>query len=181
MRKFFIMSALLIAPFSVTAHEYKIGGLVIDHPVAKTTPATAMSGAGYLSITNTGDAPDSLIAVEADFPRVMIHDTKVENDIASMFHIDAAEIAPGETVTFAPGGKHIMFMGLDGDPFEAGEVVEATLVFKNAGRIDVNFNVETLEQIVEALGKGAAATGEVDHSGHGDHATHGDDEDHSGH
>ena len=178
MSRFIMFFALLAAPTFAAAHEYKIGDLVIDHPVAKTTPATAMSGAGYLAITNTGDTADSLIAVEAEFPRVMIHDTKVENDIASMFHIDAAEIAPGETVTFAPGGKHIMFMGLDGDPFEAGEVVAATLVFEHAGRIDVNFNVETLEQIVEALGKGDAAMGEMDHSAHGDHTN---DDDHSGH
>lgn len=176
MRTFFILSTLLIAPFAVSAHEYKVGDLIVDHPVAKATPATAMTGAGYMSITNTGDTTDSLIAVEADFPRVMIHDTKVENDVASMFHIEAAEIAPGETITFAPGGKHIMFMGLDGDPFEAGEVVEATLVFEKAGRIDVNFNVETLEQIIEALGTGAAAAEEVDHSAHG-----ASDHDHGGH
>jgi len=169
MRQLLLISTLLVAPTFVAGHEYKIGDLVIDHPVAKTTPQTARAGAGYMKVTNTGDMADSLVAVEADFPRVMIHDTKVEDDVASMFHIDAAEIAPGETVVFAPGGKHIMFMGLDGDPFEAGEVVEATLVFEKAGRIDVNFNVETLEQIIDALGKGAAATGEADHADHGGH------------
>ena len=165
MRKFFIAVTLMVAPSFAMSHEYKAGDLVVNHPVAKTTPATAMVGAGYLAITNNGDTSDSLIAVEADFQRVMIHDTKVENDIASMFHIDAAEIAPGETITFAPGGKHIMFMGLGGDPFEAGETFPATLIFKKAGRLDVEFNVETLEQIVEALGKGGDAM-DVDHSGH---------------
>ena len=165
MRKFFIAVTLMVAPSFAMSHEYKAGDLVVNHPVAKTTPATAMVGAGYLAITNNGDTSDSLIAVEADFQRVMIHDTKVENDIASMFHIDAAEIAPGETIIFAPGGKHIMFMGLGGDPFEAGETFPAALIFEKAGRLDVEFNVETLEQIVEALGKGGDAM-DVDHSGH---------------
>lgn len=170
MRRLMFSLVLLALPAGLSAQEYKLGDLVIDHPVAKTTPSTAMTGAGYLAITNTGETSDRLIAVEADFPRVMIHDTKVEDDVASMFHIDAAEIAPGETVTFAPGGKHIMFMGLDGDPFETGEQVPATLVFEKAGRIDVTFNVETLEEIIDVLGKGEAATG--DHSDHGDHAEH---------
>lgn len=178
MFKRLLILALAMMPLSAAAHEYKIGDLVIDHPVAKTTPATALTGAGYLAITNTGDSVDSLLSVEADFQRVMIHDTKVENDIASMFHIEAAEIAPGETVTFAPGGKHIMFMGLNGDPFEAGEVVNATLVFEKAGRIEVNFNVETLEEIIEALGTGNDAAAEEDHSAHGGHDK---DEDHSNH
>jgi copper(I)-binding protein len=177
MRKFLIAAVLIAAPSLAFSHEFKVGGLIIDHPVAKTTPATAMSGAGYLSITNTGDEADSLIGVEADFPRVMIHDTKVENDVATMFHIDAAVIAPGETLTFAPGGKHIMFMGLDGDPFEVGETVEATLVFENAGRLDVVFNVETLEQIIDAIGKGEAATGMAEGEGHDAEM----DQDHSNH
>ena len=179
MRFLSLVAGLLVMPSLVIAHEFKIADLVIDHPVAKTTPSSAMTGAGYLAITNTGDTVDSLIAVEADFPRVMIHDTKVENDVASMFHIEAAEIAPGETVTFAPGGKHIMFMGLNGDPFEIGETVTATLVFEKAGRLDVTFNVETLEQIIEALGKGQAAT--ADHSNHAGHNDAAAEEDHSGH
>ena len=166
MRKLLITVTLMVVPSFAMSHDYNVGDLIVIHPVAKTTPATAMTGAGYLAITNNGDTSDSLIAVEADFQRVMIHDTKVENDIASMFHIDAAEIAPGETITFAPGGKHIMFMGLGGDPFEAGETFPATLVFEKAGRLDVEFNVETLEQIVETLGKGGGAK-DVDHSGHG--------------
>jgi copper(I)-binding protein len=161
------IAALITAPTFAMSQEFKIGDLVVDHPAAKTTPASAMTGAGYLAITNNGDTSDSLIAVEADFPRVMIHDTKVEGDVASMFHIEAAEIASGETVTFAPGGKHIMFMGLDGDPFEEGETVNATLVFEKSGRLDIVFNVETLEQIVESLGKGAA-TIDMDHSAHDD-------------
>jgi hypothetical protein len=35
-----------------------------------------------------------------------------------------------------------MFMGLDGDPFEVGERIPATLVFERAGEIEVEFWVE---------------------------------------
>ncbi len=161
MRTISLLATLLIAPSLGFAQEYKVGDLVVDQPVAKTTPATAMAGAGYVSIMNMGDTADRLIAVEAAFPRVMIHDTKVENDVATMFHVDAVEIGPGETVSMMPGGKHIMFMGLDGDPFEEGEEIPATLIFENAGRLEVMFNVETLEQIT-----GSADAKEEDHSNH---------------
>lgn len=157
MRKFMTLLAFVAAPTLAMSHEFTVGDLFIDHPVANTTAATAMSGAGYLSITNNGDTSDTLIGIEADFPRVMLHDTIVENDIAKMSHIEAAEIAPGETLTFAPGGKHIMFMGLDGDPFEAGEKIDATLIFEKAGRIDVTFDVEDLSH---------GDAGHSDHSGH---------------
>ena len=139
-----LIFALAIMPTFGLAHEYKLGDLVIDHPVARTTAATAMSGAGYLVVTNTGNTDDTLLAVRADFPRVMMHDTETVDDIATMFHIDSLVIPAGETVTFAPGGKHVMFMGLDGDPFEEGETVPATLVFEKSGEIDIEFNVETM-------------------------------------
>lgn len=171
MRNLMAALALVAMPTIAASHEYKVGDLIVDHPAAKTTPSSAMTGAGYITITNNGDEPDTLIAVEADFPRVEIHDTKVENDVASMFQVEGVVVAPDETVTFAPGGKHIMFMGLDGDPFEEGESVEATLVFEKAGRLEVVFDVETLEQIVERVGNASHGM-KMDHEGHDDHSDH---------
>ncbi len=126
------------------AHDYELGDLAIAHPIARETTATAMSSAGYLSISNSGTSDDTLLEVRADFPRVMVHNTKVENDIATMFHIENVVIPAGETITFAPGGLHVMFMGLNGDPFEKGEQIAATLVFENAGELEIEFSVEDI-------------------------------------
>jgi copper(I)-binding protein len=116
---------------------------VIDHPYALETPATAMSGAGYMTITNTGSEPDRLLEVRADFPRVTLHGTQTEaQGVTRMIPVEGIEIAPNETVALAPGGMHVVFMGLDGDPFEEGERIPATLVFERAGEIAVEFWVE---------------------------------------
>lgn len=144
MKNALIFALALIPTFGV-AHEYKVGDLTIDHPVARETTATAMSSAGYFMVTNAGTADDVLLEVRADFPRVMVHDTKVDDGVATMFHIDSMAIPAGETVMLAPGGKHVMFMGLNGDPFEVGEKIPATLVFENAGEIEIVFNVEKIE------------------------------------
>lgn len=166
----------LLLPLTAQAHDYKVGDLMVDHPVARETPPNAMAGAGYMKITNMGDAADRLIAVNADYPRVEIHNVKVENDIATMFQIDGVEIAPGETVTLQPGQQHVMFMGLNGDAFEEGETIPATLIFENAGEVEIVFNVETADQIAETLGVSP-------HAGHGGHGDHGSDkkDDHSSH
>jgi len=145
MKRALILALTLIPTFGM-AHEYKIGDLVIDHPIARETTAMAMSSAGYFVVTNTGETDDTLLAVRADFPRVMVHDTEVVNDVATMVHLDQLVIPAGETVTLAPGGKHVMFMGLKGDPMEEGEQVPATLVFENAGEIDIMFNVEKMTE-----------------------------------
>lgn len=135
--------ALSLLTMHATAHEVTTETLVIDHPYALETPATAMSGAGYMTITNSGAEPDRLLAVRADFPRVTLHGTETDTQgVTRMVSVEGIEIAPGRTVTLAPGGMHVMFMGLDGDPFEEGERIPATLVFERAGEIAVEFWVE---------------------------------------
>ena len=145
------------------AHEATIADLTIIHPMAFETAKTAQAGAGYMVISNDGETDDRLLEVRAEFPRVMLHTTEEEDGIARMVHIDAVDLPAGETVSLEPGGKHVMFMGLDGDPFEVGEEISATLVFEKAGEVDVVFKVE------ERTGDAGA-----DHSGHGDHSDHSD-------
>ncbi|MEO1640240.1 MAG: copper chaperone PCu(A)C [Pseudomonadota bacterium] len=153
------MAALLLAA-PAAAHNYKLDDLVIAHPMTFATPQTAQTAGGYLMIENTGDTVDRLISVQADFPRVEIHKTEMDGDIARMMELeDGIEIPAGGMVTLEPGGMHVMFMGLGGDPFEVGEEIPATLVFENAGEIAVVFNVEER--------KGAA----MDHGAH-DHSAH---------
>jgi copper(I)-binding protein len=142
--KFTIALLVSLLPMVATAHDYTVGDLVIAHPMARATVATARTSAGYLQITNNGDVADKLIAVEADFPRVMIHDSVMDGDVMKMEHLMSVTLEPGETVSFEPGGKHIMFMGLGGDPFDVGEKIPGTLVFENAGRLVIEFNVEEI-------------------------------------
>ena len=136
------------------AHDFTVGDLVIAHPFSLETAPTARAGAGYFEVTNAGDTADRLIAAEADFPRVMLHQSVMEGDVAKMEHVmGGVEIPAGETLTFAPGGYHVMFMGLT-EGFAVGDEINATLVFENAGSVDIVFKVE--ERTDDA----------VDHSNH---------------
>ena len=149
----FIAGALALTSTVTFAGEFTVGDLTVTNSVSFETAAMARAGAGYMDITNTG-ADDTLLAVEADFPRVMLHNSVMDGDVARMEHLMSVPIPSGETVSFAPGGLHVMFMGLGGDRLEVGETIDATLVFENAGRLDVIFAV------VARPADGA------DHSGH---------------
>lgn len=137
------LAALLALP--AAAHDYTAGDIVVDHPMAFETPKTARVGGGYLTITNGGDTADRLISITAEgFDEVSLHETTTDDmGVARMSHVKDIELPAGETVTLVPGGLHIMFMGLDGDPFEVGEKIPATLTFEKAGTLDVTFNVES--------------------------------------
>lgn len=136
--------AALLTSTAAFAHDYKVGGLTVMHPKAFETAKNANVGGGYMTIENTSDIADKLVAVHvAEIPRIELHLSETDaNGVARMIKQDGVPIPAGETVTLMPGGLHVMFMGLGGDPFEVGEKIEATLVFETAGELAVVFNVE---------------------------------------
>ncbi|WP_108484588.1 copper chaperone PCu(A)C [Oceaniglobus ichthyenteri] len=138
------------------AHDYTLGDLTISHPMAFETTAVAQTAGGFMTVTNAGDTADKLLEVRGDFPRIEIHTTEMTDGVARMMKQEFIALPAGETVTFQPGGYHVMFMGLGGDPFEVGEEIPLTLVFENAGEIDVVFDVEPRPTDTKGM----------DHSGH---------------
>jgi copper(I)-binding protein len=134
--------ALLVIAAPAAAHDYKLGTLEIDQPWARATPPTAPTGGGYLSIKNTGTTPDRLMSVSSPAAAtVQVHEMKMDGSVMRMREIDGPlEIKPGQTVTLAPGGLHLMMMGLKA-PFKQGERVPVTLVFEKAGKVDVELAV----------------------------------------
>ncbi|MEL7013512.1 MAG: copper chaperone PCu(A)C [Pseudomonadota bacterium] len=154
-----ISAFALVTATTAFAHDYTAGDLEIQHPMAFETAETARVGAGYLSIVNAGDSSDRLIEVRADIPRIELHDVVDNDGVVKMLEMeDGIEIPAGETVKLAPGGLHIMFMGLE-QALVAGTEVPATLVFEQAGEVDVVFKIEE---------RGSSAKGH-DHGDHSDH------------
>ena len=69
-------------------------------------------------------------------------DRALVGTVARMMQVENGIPLPaGETVMLERGGLHVMFMGLNG-PFEEGAAVDVTLVFENAGEIDVAIPVD---------------------------------------
>lgn len=163
MKSALITAVAAALPFAALAHDYTVGSIKVAHPYAFETPRAAMSGGGFMSITNAGDEDDVLLGVKADFPKVEIHLSEEKDGMATMTHQESLAIPAGETVDLAPGGYHVMFMGLNGDSFEVDEKIPATLVFEKAGEVDVTFNVEPRGEM-----KGMDQPG-MNHSGHGSH------------
>ncbi|WP_112311613.1 copper chaperone PCu(A)C [Pseudogemmobacter bohemicus] len=127
------------------AHGFKGGDLEISHPYIPTPPtAVAKTAGGYLRITNTGTGPDRLIGIEsAVAEKTELHTTEMDADgVAAMKHVPELEIPAGATVAFERGGYHIMFMGLK-QALKEGDLVPGTLIFERAGRIDVEFSIDS--------------------------------------
>lgn len=109
---------------------------------SRATPKGAKVAGGYLTIENRGTQPDRLLsASSAAASKVEIHQMAIQDGIMTMRPLDDGLIIPPDaTVTLAPGGDHIMFVGLAA-PFEEGQRIPVSLNFEHAGKIDVNFDV----------------------------------------
>src|SRR6478735_1083293 len=146
-RRHFIILSSAVALFGLpaVAHDYTFGSLKIGHPWARATPPTAPSGGGFLTVTNTGTTADRLVSATSPAAgQVQVHDMKMDGTIMRMRELEnGLEIPPGATVALAPGGVHLMMMGLKA-PLKEATRVPVTLVFEKAGKIDVELQVMAL-------------------------------------
>lgn len=141
----------------VSAQQVKAGDLVLAHPWARATPGGAKIGGAYLTIENNGTTPDKLTSGSSPASaRVEIHEMAMNNGVMTMRPMKGGlTIPPGQTVTFAPGGYHIMLVELKG-PLKKGDKVPVKLTFEKAGDVNVTFEVE-------GIGAMGPASGHTDH------------------
>jgi periplasmic copper chaperone A len=127
------------------AADYDVGSMHITQAWARATPKGAASGAGYMSITNKGTAPDRVSCVSDDASaQCQIHSMTIEDGVMKMRPVEGGlEIKPGETVTLKPGGYHVMFVDLK-HALVKGETVKATLKFDHAGTVDVAYPIAAI-------------------------------------
>jgi len=132
-----ILAAAGMPPSIITA-----GSLTIATPWLRATPNGAKVAGGYLSITNKGSESDRLISATLPVaPKGAIHEMSMDNGMMRMNELpDGLEIKPGETVILKPGSYHIMFEDLS-EPLKQGDMVEGTLTFAKAGKVNVTFKV----------------------------------------
>jgi copper(I)-binding protein len=144
-RTTFMIAAVLATLMAIPAQaaDVTVGSLKISSPWARATPKGASVGGGYMTITNTGTAPDRLVGGSTDISKSFeVHEMKMDGGVMKMRPVAGGlEIKPGQTVTLDPSGYHVMFVGLK-DQLKQGGHFKATLDFAKAGKVDVDFTIE---------------------------------------
>lgn len=115
----------------------------MDSPWAR--PGTAGSnGAAYFAINNATSQPDLLLSANCDLAAATeIHMSRMREDgTMEMRPQENVPVPSGGSVTFEPGGLHVMLVDLQQD-LQPGDAFDLQLAFQNAGEISVQ--VEVLE------------------------------------
>ncbi len=117
----------------------------------------------YFTVYNTGGDDDSLIGVTSRAARTAeLHATVFDGGMMRMQSVRAIPVPSGGSQSLAPGGLHLMLLGVVGVLSE-GDVVPLTLEFEKAGSVDVLIPVR-----VDAVQDDDEAPLHDHHNGHGD-------------
>jgi periplasmic copper chaperone A len=136
-----LFPAVLLAP-SLAAQEFTSGSIKITAPWSRATPESAKVGGGFLTITNTGKKADRLIGGSIEIAgHLEIHEMQLVNGIMMMRQVNPGiTVAPGASMVLKPFSHHLMMMDLK-RPLRAGEKVKGSLVFEQAGAIEIEYDV----------------------------------------
>jgi len=138
-------SLLLTAVAAVTlAVPAFAGSIIIEGAYARSSGASAKSGAAFMSIMNMGTEDDRLISATSDVARKIETHTHIEadNGVMQMREVKGGFVIPaGETHMLARGGDHLMFMGLNASMVQ-DQMITLTLTFEKAGEMVVEIPVD---------------------------------------
>jgi len=86
---------------------------VYDARVRTPNPAVDVTGA-YMTVVSSSDTPLSVVAVSSPLANIVeMHQMKTVNGVMSMERVNAIRLAPRSTTKLAPGGLHLMLIGLN--------------------------------------------------------------------
>ncbi len=112
---------------------------------------SAEMGAAYVTLQS--DAPCTVIAADApDVTKVTeLHSHTMENGVMQMRKIDALKLNANAPEIFAPGGNHLMLIGLK-KPLRDGDNFKLTLTSRECGTASTSVSVSKA-RLQEALKK----------------------------
>lgn len=111
----------------------KLEGARLVLPVLKGSP-----GAAYFMLDNSSGATAVLASIAIDgASKASMHQTAED----TMTSVERVEIAPGTSITFAPGGLHVMAYEL-ADRLKPGGTTQMTLTFADGETLSAPLKIE---------------------------------------
>ena len=134
-------AALIFAATLLAGQVAAAGRLKVERAWIRAAPPGATTLAGYAVLHNGGDEPVIVHGASSpDFGSVSLHETIEVDAVERMQPIEQVEVAPGASVTFAPGGKHFMLVR-PSRSLPSGAAVTVHLDTNDSKGVDASFVV----------------------------------------
>ncbi|MEA3639342.1 MAG: copper chaperone PCu(A)C [Lamprobacter sp.] len=120
-------------------------GIAIADAYARAVPPGQPNSAAFMTLTNAGEQDRALITGESDAAEVVeLHRHRMEDGMMRMRQVEQIALPAGETVTLAPGGLHVMLIGLT-KTLAPGDQIELTLGFDDGSLQTLNLPVRRID------------------------------------
>ena len=111
-----------------------------DHGWARATAAQAQTGAAYLVLHGGGG--DEVTGFSTPIAAsATLHRSMQSAGVMEMRPVERLPLPPGQDLTLAPGGYHVMLMGLR-QGLKSGEHFPLTVTFAHAAAVTISVTVE---------------------------------------
>ena len=108
-----------------------VDDLTISRFYVRAVPPGQANSAAFMEITNASPEPHALLGAESGISDVAeLHTHTKENGMMKMRRVDRIDLPAGKTVSLAPGGLHIMLIGLH-QPLQPGDEITLDLTFED--------------------------------------------------
>ncbi len=123
--------ALLLVPVRASAADVP---LTVSEAWFRALPSGLPAG-GYFTLHNNGPAAVSLTGAESSAcGMLMLHKSENGGGMSSMTDVSSVDVAAGKSVSFAPGGYHLMCMQ-PAAAMKPGSTVKVTFTFAGGAKV----------------------------------------------
>jgi copper(I)-binding protein len=142
-RSLLTATLLVLTPFATHAADSL--SVSIADPYVRATPPGQPNSAAFMTLTNASPLPRALVSATSPAAKtVELHTHVKEDGIMRMRQVERIEIPAGQTVTLAPGGLHVMLIGLEKE-LKPGVSVDLSLSFDDGSEAKIQAPVRKIE------------------------------------
>lgn len=132
---------LILTSLTASAESLNASDLEVLDPWARASAGRTETAAAFLTVRNSSDRADRLVAAQTDIAQTSeLHTHLHEDGIMRMRQVDSIDLPAKETIELAPGGDHVMLFQLE-TPLQQGQSFPLSLTFEKAGTIQVEVKV----------------------------------------
>jgi len=133
-------AALLVIGLAGVGLGNAADGVVVRDAWSRATPPGTTVGVAYFVIDNRG-AGDRLLRISTPIAKqAELHVSSMNSGVMKMEQLKTVDIKKNSRTTFAPGGMHVMLIGLP-QPIKTGDSFPLTLTFAKAGSVQTTVRV----------------------------------------
>jgi copper(I)-binding protein len=126
-------------------------GIALSNAQVRLPAVSGRPGVAYFTVSQASGTPHAIAAVDvAMVGRTEMHETMKSGEASTMAPLTSVPVEPGQSVEFAPGGKHVMLFDLD-PKLASAKQVELTVTFDGGDKATAKARVVSVAEGMEGI------------------------------